>query len=233
MTKNKSYKTRRNKRNRKFGKRRRRTFKTYTFKIRTAIVNYATPGYTERNLNFEIYPLLQATSTFQQLKPQYQQYKLEKVTFIGMPRVVQGTDPAPVWIYLDTYGHDSFNYVGIQELQGSRRLPVKRTSYNVFSATGRQDDFHYWYDVDEAYPGGISIRLHSEAIPDEHKHWQFQIEFSVHFRGFVVKYEENSKNKCRTIREISGSSGDEEQEEENLNQDPGEEEIKTINSINI
>lgn len=231
MTKNKKFKTRRMKRNRIIGKRKRNTntFKIYPFRIRSAIVNYVTPEYTNRNLNFIVYDILKDTAVFTQLKVQYQQYKLVKVTLIGMPRVVQGTDPAPVWIYLDTSGRDSFNYAGIQELQGARRLPVKHTSRTTYSQTGRQNDFNYWYDT-QTEEGDVSIRLHSEATPSEQKFWQFQLDFTVHFRGFIADFGSNKNEKCMTIRAISGRSGDDEEEEElGSNITPDDE----LNDINI
>jgi len=225
---------RNNKRNRNYGKRRRnqKTFKIYQYKIKTAIVSYVTPTYTEKNLKFVLYDLLTSTQSFQQLSPQYQQYKLERCTFIGMPRVVQGTDPAPVWIYLDTFQNDQFNYSAMEELQGARRLPVKRTSRTTFSNSGRQNDFHYWYDIwtGGADIGDMALRLHSEATPTLDKFWQFQIEFDVKFRGFTVKYEDLKEEKERTIRAISGRSGANELSLET--EDPGEEQLNDINSNN-
>lgn len=176
-------------------------FKVYHYVIRTAIVNYITPDYTEQNLNFQVGRLLLSNNTYSLLAKQYQQYRLDKVTFVAIPRQVGGTDPSPIWIYLDTEGlTDGFNYNAIQEIQGSRQLPVKYKSFTHFSQSGRQDDFHYWYDTDQR--ADFSIRLHSEAPPNNSKFWQFQIEYSVSFRGFIVPEEEEGESKAIKVQQI-------------------------------
>lgn len=145
------------------------------------------------------------------LKPLYTQYKLDRVTFVAIPRQIGGTDPSPAWIYLDVGGmYDQFNYSAIQELQGSRRLPVKNKSFTRYSNTGRQDDFHYWYDITAR--GDVYIKLHCESIPTDQKFWQFQLEYTVHFRGFVVPVEGN-RGIERTIRAIKNGEGEAEREE--------------------
>jgi hypothetical protein len=105
--------------------------------------------------------------------------------FLATPRVVDGTDPAPVWIFLDTAENNVFNYTAMEELQGSRCLPVKHFSITSFSKTGRQDDFNYWYDV-QTMASNVAIRLHSEATPTMVKFWQFQLAFQVDFRGLSL-----------------------------------------------
>jgi hypothetical protein len=196
--------------------------KIYTYNIRTAIVNYVTPDYTEKNLKFPIYDMLRDTQVFKVLEKQYLQYKLDKVTFAATPRQVNGTDPAPVWIYLDTNGINQIQYAALQELQGSRPLPVKHFSLTSFSSSGRQNDFHYWYDV-QIEGSDVAIRLHSEAIPNTTKFWQFQIGFKVKFRGFAVTQEQNRNLKVQEVKIKSESSREEKQgliqENENSDED--------------
>jgi hypothetical protein len=170
--------------------------KVYTFKIRTALIKYVTPDYTERNLKFVVNRLIRDTEVFQQLSKQFSQFKLDKITFAAIPRQIGGTDPAPVWIYLDTNDNvdAEFNYASLQELQGSRRLPVKHVSFTSYSSTGRQNDFHYWYDMTEqSFINGLTIRLHSEATPSDQKFWEFQLEFLLKFRGYIVPVAEESR----------------------------------------
>jgi hypothetical protein len=215
------------KRKRRYNKgKNRKSFKTYNYRIRTALVNYITPTYTEQNLNFQIYYLLRSTEVFQHLAKGYQQFKLDRVTFIGIPRVVNGTDPSPLWIYLDTSGEDTFNYSVMPELQGSKSIPVKHKSYTKFSNTGRQNDFHYWYDVNgsNTINGDVSIRVHSESIPNSSRFWQFQIEFSVKFRGLIVQLAE-SKNSGMKV------SGMKVEIPKNSDGDLAEEEVKESDSL--
>jgi predicted RNA-binding protein Jag len=159
----------------------------YNFTIRTAIVNYITPEYTEKNLSFDIYELLESTQVFLKLREIYLQFKLKKVMFAATPRVVGGTDPSPAWIYLDTAANNIIHYSSLQELQGSRALPVKRFSVTSYTKSGRQNDFNYWYDTQQLPNIDLAIRLHCETPPDEHRHWQFQIGFQVDFRGLVIQ----------------------------------------------
>jgi len=173
--------------------------KIYRFVIRTAIVNYVTPDYTERNLKFDIYDLLRSTQVFQVLSGNYLQYKLDKVMFAATPRQVDGTDPAPVWIYLDSSSNNMINYGALQELQGSKPLPVKHFSITSYSTTGRQNDFHYWYDA-QTEASDLAIRLHSEATPTTTKYWQFQLGFKVAFRGFTIP--PTNGLKVKEIKEI-------------------------------
>jgi hypothetical protein len=205
-------KSKSNKRNNNSGRKSKNKsgMKLYKYKIKTALVNYITPTYTEQNLDFQVYYLLRSTEVFQQISGQYQQFKLNRVTFIGIPRTVNGTDPSPIWIYLDTSGQDTFNYSGLPELQGSRQIPVKHRSYTKFSNTGRQNDFHYWYDVSGSNElnGDVSIRVHSESIPNSSRFWQFQIEFSVAFRGLITKVAESKKEKGIKVEIPAGSEGD-------------------------
>lgn len=193
-SKNKNNKNNKNK-NKKYIKRNYKRFRMYSYKIKTALVTYVTPTYTEQNLNFQLYHLLRETDVFQYLSKQYQQFKIDRVTFIGIPRVVNALDPSPIWVYLDTSGSDSFNYQAIPQLQGSRSLPIKHVSLTKFSNTGRQNDFHYWYDVEgsNSLNGDMSLRVHSEVLPSDKRYWQFQLEYSVKFRGLIVPMGEETK----------------------------------------
>lgn len=151
-------------------------------------INYNTPTYTERNLRFNIYELLQQTSVWAKISPLYGQFRLMKIVFNATPRLVSGTDPSPVWIYLDTQDNSlTFNYETLPNLQGARKLPVKHFSLTTFSSSGRQNDFKYWYDmIDSPYQNSMSIRLRSLTLPDEHIHWSFQILFYVQFRRMFI-----------------------------------------------
>jgi hypothetical protein len=215
-------------------------FKVYQFKIRTALIKYVTPEYTEKNLKFIINRLIRDTEVFQQLTKQFQQFKLDKVTFLAIPRQIGGTDPAPVWIYLDTNDNvdAQFNYASLQELQGSRRLPVKHLSLTSYSSTGRQNDFHYWYDMTEAtFVNGLAIRLHSEATPSDQKFWEFQLEFDLKFRGYIVPVAQesraeqvvNSKSTSTKVVEeqapIENNKDDQKEEETKRNEEEEEEKI--------
>jgi hypothetical protein len=199
--KNNKFFNRKRRNKRKF--KRNKHHKIYSYKIRTAIVSYVTPDYTEQNLKFDIYQLLRNTDVFQTIQHQYLQYRLQKVTFAAIPRVVEGTDPSPIWIYLDTNADNNFNYSAMPELQGSKSLPVKHFSLTSYSSTGRQNDFHYWYDV-QISAGDLAIRLHSEATPSAKTFWQFQIEFNVDFRGFIVQTS-NTKTLVKEITTIKRS----------------------------
>jgi len=184
--------------------------KIYEYVIKSPIVNYVTPEYELTNLKFDVYAILTSTQVFTALAKNYLQYNLKRVTFMAIPRSVDGTDPAPIWIYLDINGQTSnFNYADMPELQGSKLLPVKRYSMTSYRSTGRQNDFHYWYDMSE-YNSTLAIRLHSAALPNEKKFWQFQIGFVVQFRGFTVEVSNNKKileiNKQTDIKFISSES---------------------------
>jgi hypothetical protein len=188
--------------------------KTYSYKIRTAIVNYITPDYTEKNLKFDLYDLLRETDIYKSLARQYLQYKLDKVTFAATPRSINGTDPAPIWIYFDTSGNNVFNYSAMPELQGSKLLPVKHFSLTSYSSSGRQNDFHYWYD-EQTEASDMAIRLHSEDTPTSSRYWQFQLEFSVKFRALTVP---PSNDKFTEVKNII-RSGDQKVVEQGANQE--------------
>jgi hypothetical protein len=167
----------------------------YSYRIITASINYNTPTYTQKNLRFNIYELLQEADVWKQISPSYGQFRLTRVVFTATPRLVAGTDPSPVWIYLDTQDNSlTFNYEALESLQGARKLPVKHFSLTSFKSSGRQNDFNYWYDmIDAPYQNSMSIRLRSLTVPDEHIHWSFQIMFYVQFRRLFVPIPEEHR----------------------------------------
>jgi len=200
-------KAKNNTRYKKFNKKKKRKsnnptkkYKIYSYQIKTPLISYVTPAYTEQNLRFDVYDLLRDTEVFKRLEKVYLQYKLKKVVFTATPRAVTGTDPAIIWIYLDTSGLNNFNYSAMQELQGSRSLPVKHFSLTSYSTSGRQNDFNYWYDV-QTEGSDVTIRLHSEIAPSTEKRWQFQINFYVDFRGFAVTDSNQKENQVKIIQE--------------------------------
>jgi hypothetical protein len=167
-----------------------------------------------------VYEILSETQVFQALRNYYLQFRLKKVMFAATPRVVDGTDPAPVWIYLDTAANNMIHYASLQELQGSRPLPVKHFSITSFSSSGRQDDFNYWYDTQQYPQMNVSIRLHSEATPTLVKFWQFQLGYQIEFRGLVIQTI-NNKISVKQISETppkqeSGSTQEEDKKQEFL-----------------
>lgn len=167
----------------------------YSYRFITASINYNTPTYTQKNLRFNIYDLLQETTLWSKISPMYGQFRLKRVVFSSTPRIVSGTDPSPVWIYLDTQDNSlTFNYEALETLQGARKLPVKHFSLTSFSSSGRQNDFNYWFDMINApYENSMSIRLRSLTMPDEHIHWTFQIMFYVQFRRLFVPLPEEQR----------------------------------------
>jgi hypothetical protein len=170
-----------------------RRHQEYTYKIRTPIISYVSPDYTQRNLKFDIFDLLQSNPVFDKVLHMYNQYKLTKVIFAATPRIQQAHDPAPIWIYLDTEGYDTeFNYTGLPELQGSRSLPVKHFSLTSYSTSGRQKDFNYWEDFTEM-KDGLAIRLHCAEAPTADATWQFQIQFNITVRGMKLPSTNNKK----------------------------------------
>jgi hypothetical protein len=194
MNKNKNkIKMNKNSKRKKYNNNNNRNHKVYKFTIKSAIVKFVTPDYTEKNLKFDIYEILSGTEVFDKLRVLFLQFKLKKVMFAATPRTVSGTDPTKVWIYLDTAANNIIHYASIQELQGSRALPVKRFSITSYSTTGRQDDFNYWYDCQQYPQMNVAIRLHSEAYPTDVEYWQFQLGFQVEFRGLVIQVSNNLK----------------------------------------
>lgn len=175
--------------------------KVYSYQIRTPIIEYATPTYTEQNLSFDIYGLLLETEVFTRLSPLYTQVKLNKIVFNATPRVVNALDPSPIWIYLDREGAPQFNYSAIPQLQGSRSLPIKHYSLTSYSATGRQTDFHYWRDIkDIQNPVGLILRLRSAVAPTDKRYWSFQMTFYVSFRGLKMPLAASTKVNSVSIK---------------------------------
>lgn len=177
--------------------------RTYKYLIKSPLINYTTPDYTEQNLKFTLNLILQNTQVFNQLSQQYLQYRLKKVIFYAIPRVVNAIDPSPVWIYLDTNAENtSFNYVAIPQLQGSRSLPIKHVSLTTFRSTGRQVDFNYWHDIDDI-DYDLAIRLRSEQEPNDRRYWQFQIGYQLEFRRMVMPIiNNNNKNNVQKEQEV-------------------------------
>lgn len=169
----------------------------------TPLIDYVTPTYTEKNLSFDIHYILLGIDTFVKLRALYTQYKIDKIVFNAIPRIVNGTDPGPAWIYLDRAGRNNFNYAEMPTLQGSKALPVKHFSLTTYSSTGMQKDFHYWYDVDteEFEEHGLQLRFRSAIVPDQHIHWSFQILYYVKFRGLYTPVS-NSKDQKVDIKQI-------------------------------
>lgn len=169
------------------GKRYTSTHKIYKYTMRTPIISYVSPTYTQQNLKIEVFDLLQGNPVFDKLFKMYNQYKLRKIVFAATPRIQQARDPAPVWIYLDTEGHDTeFNYTALPELQGSRSLPVKHFSLTTYRTSGRQKDFNYWEDFSEM-KDGLAIRLHCAELPTGDPQWQFQLQFYISVRGMKLQ----------------------------------------------
>jgi hypothetical protein len=168
--------------------------KEYSFTVKTPIINFEQPDYTQQNLRFLIYDLIYSNVVFQQLIKQYNQFKLDKVSFFAIPCLVDGHDPAPIWIYLDQDGNNTeFNYANMPELQGSKLLPNKRFSITSYSSSGRQNDFHYWYDSQSAESTTLAIRLHCVTEPKPDPDWRFQVGFVMKFRGFKAEDTNNTK----------------------------------------
>jgi hypothetical protein len=173
----------------------------YAYTVRTPIINYEQPDYTQQNLRFSIYDLLYSNVVFQQLIKQYNQFKLDKVTFFSIPCLVDGHDPSPIWIYLDQDGNNTqFNYANMPELQGSKLLPNKRFSMTSYSSTGRQNDFHYWYDSQSAESNTLAIRLHCANDPTPDPAWRFQLGFVLKFRGFKAQDDNNKMTKDEVVK---------------------------------
>jgi hypothetical protein len=163
--------------------------KQYSHVVKTPIIQFEQPTYTNQNLKFNIYDLIFSNTVFQQIVENYSQFRLKKITFFAIPCLVDGHDPSPIWIYLDADGNNTqFNYANMPETQGSKLLPNKRFSMTSFSSTGRQNDFHYWYDSNQ-YPDAntLAIRLHCANGPKPDPDWQFQLGFVMEFRGFKAK----------------------------------------------
>jgi hypothetical protein len=176
----------------------------YEFTIKTDLIDYSTPSYTEKNLHFEVPILLTANDVFNELIEEFMQFKLESVGLIAYPRSVNGTDPSNIWIFLDMQNESSFNYSAMPLLQGSRKISVKTPSTTYYRLSGRQTDFGMWKDTRSvtSYDNNLSIRLHSATYPDEHKHWTFQLVYILKFRGFRLP--QNTLNKV-----IDGDNKDE------------------------
>lgn len=171
-----------------------RTQKVYRFTLKTPLVSYATPTYTEKNLVVDVWDTILENSVFSKLGPLFSQVKLNRLAFRSMPRTLGGNDPKPIWIYLDTNGATTFNYTDMPQLQGSRTIPVKRNSYTVYTSTGRQTDFHYWRDMNNLQtPVGLKLRIRSEAEPSNQVFWAFQLIFNLSFRGMVLPVSESLK----------------------------------------
>lgn len=171
-----------------------RTQKVYRFTLKTPLVSYATPTYTEQNLVIDVWDSIIENSVFGKLGPLFSQVKLNRLAFKAIPRSLAGNQPKPIWIYLDTNGQGTFNYVSLPQLQGSKMLPVQRNSYTVYTSTGRQTDFHYWRDMNNLQtPIGLKLRIRSEAEPTNQVYWSFQISFNLSFRGMVLPVTESLK----------------------------------------
>jgi hypothetical protein len=172
---------------------RNQTFTKYKFSVRSSLVNFSTPEYSEKNLNFDVYEILASTEVFDNLRKIYQQFRLKRVTFAATPRTVGGTDPPPIWIYLDTKSNNMINYASLQELQGARTIPTKHFSLTSFRTSGRQNDFNFWYDCQQYPEIDLSIRLHCDTYPTNITFWMFQLGYSLEFRGLVIQTTSNMK----------------------------------------
>jgi hypothetical protein len=171
-----------------------RTQKVYRFTLKTPLVSYATPTYTEQNLVVDVWESIVENSVFNKLGPLFSQVKLNRLALKAIPRSLAGNQPKPIWIYLDTNGAPTFNYINMPQLQGSKMLPVQRNSYTVYTSTGRQTDFHYWRDTNNLQtPIGLKLRIRSEAEPTNQVYWSFQISFNLSFRGMVLPVTESLK----------------------------------------
>jgi hypothetical protein len=120
----------------------------------------------------------------------YLSYKIKSINFKGIPRVINGTQPQPCYIYLDTQNNSNFNYTALPRLQSAKMFNGKRTQTFKFKARGRQDDFGYWFHANNDGPTA-SIRLRSQAAPDTNIYWQFQITYFIQMRGMVQELQES------------------------------------------
>jgi hypothetical protein len=189
--------------------------------IKTDLISYSTPDYTERNLKFDLESLIQTNSTFQTLKKLYLNYKIKSVNFKAIPRVINGTQPQPCYIYLDTQNGYNFDYTALPRLQSSKLLTGKRSQTFKFKPRGRQDDFGYWFS--SAFDGPTaSIRLRSQAVPDSNIYWQFQITYFITMRGMVQENEQSKKiNEGENVIGVNKNQlkGLSEQQIKNMSQD--------------
>jgi hypothetical protein len=179
----------------KYNKRSRRSkrqFRTYSFAIVTDYIDYSSTQFDSQNLKFDLLNLLTTNDVFIKLMEMYQQYKITSINFKAIPRTVNGTQPKPCIIFLDTQNSLQFNYTGLERLQGAKHLSGKRTQTINFKTTGRQDDFSYWFDPLDG--PNCSIRLRSLAEPSTSVFWQFQLKFYIKVRGMRLVIQNDNQN---------------------------------------
>jgi hypothetical protein len=178
-----------------------KVYKNYNFIVKTDLISYCTPDYTERNLKFDLESLLQSNTTFQTLKKMYINYKIKCVNFKAVPRVINGTQPQPCFIYLDTNNGYNFNYTALPRLQATKMLTGKRSQTFKFKARGRQDDFGYWFSANDGPTA--SIRLRSQAAPDTNIFWQFQLIYFITMRGMIQEEQQQKNNEGEDVVECN------------------------------
>jgi hypothetical protein len=189
-------------------------FKSYSFAILSDLVDYDTSTYTEQNLNFNLQNLLLNNTTFQTIMKSFQSYKITSVNFRGIPRTVGGTQPKPVYIFLDVTNNLNFSYTQLPRLQGSKCLSGCRVQTFNFKSSGRQDDFSYWFDSTEG--PHASIRLRSIAAPNASTFWQFQLKFYIKCRGMRIELEEQKQVEPENVVQLNNTILDNENSELNL-----------------
>lgn len=77
----------------------------------------------------------------------FQQWKLNSITIQASPLLNQGNSPPPLYCYLSYRGTDTGVTADTVQTTGRRLSSSLRGSTLSFSSTGRQNDFHYWFDT--------------------------------------------------------------------------------------
>lgn len=77
----------------------------------------------------------------------FQQWKLNSITIQANPLLSQGNSPPPLYCYLSYRGTDTGVTADTVQTTGRKISSSLKGSTLSFSSTGRQNDFHYWFDT--------------------------------------------------------------------------------------